>query len=95
MLMLVHVGGVCFDALQAVLMRSSATFTQRPCTQKTLMVDKAIFPLLWAWVYTNSASTPGGPRTPPSPAGARRTTRACRRSALSVKIALGMLHSRH
>jgi uncharacterized membrane-anchored protein len=73
MLVLVHVGGVCFDALQAVLMRSRATFTQRPQVQKTLMVYKAIFPLLWAWVYTTSAATPSGPRTP-SPAGATRVT---------------------
>lgn len=73
MLGLVHVGGVCFDALQAVLMRCSAMLTQWPCTQKTSMVYKAIFPLLWAWLYTTSAATPRGPRTP-SPAGATRVT---------------------
>ena len=64
MLMLVHVGGGDFDALQAVLMRCRAMLTHRPCTQKTSMVYKAIFPLLWAWVYTTSAGGPGGPRMP-------------------------------
>lgn len=73
MLLLVHVGGDDFDALQAVLMRCRAMLTQRPCTQKTLMVYKAIFPLLWAWLYISSAGTPRGPR-PPSPAGATRVT---------------------
>lgn len=47
MLMLVHVGGVDFDALQAVLMRSSAMLTQVPQAQKTSMVDKAILSLLF------------------------------------------------
>ena len=47
MLMLVHVGGVYFDALQAVLMRCSAMLTQWPCTQKTSMVYKAILSLLF------------------------------------------------
>lgn len=73
MLLLVHVGGDDFDALQAVLMRCRAMLTQRPYTQKTLMVYKAIFPLLWAWLYIYSAGGWGGPRIP-SPDGARRVT---------------------